>query len=190
LTIEKKNKDELYIAYADSPKIMLTTNYTISDDGNHAKRRQKVIEFSNYFSPDRTPLDEYGHLLFEDWDKDEWNRFYNFMFYCVRLYLKMGIVDLQQGDNYRKKKIKGQFGEEFLDWFDEYSGNGCAHWKEVTGMYSEFLGVNGFDRKDYSQKRFKKALQTAAENFGWMLETKKNSQNAGKYESRMLKNTK
>ncbi|WP_343692782.1 bifunctional DNA primase/polymerase [Chitinophaga sp.] len=187
LTIEKKNKDELYISYADSPKIMVTTNYTISDDGNHAKRRQKVVEFSNYFSPNNTPLDEYGHLLFEDWEADEWNRFYNFMFYCVRLYLKQGIIDLQQGDNYRRKKIKVQFGEEFMDWFEEYSGNGCAQWKEVTSMYSEFLGVNGFERKDYSQKRFKKGLQTAAENFGYTLETKKNSQNAGKYESRLLK---
>ena len=29
ITVEKKNKDELFIPYKDSPKILFTTNYTI-----------------------------------------------------------------------------------------------------------------------------------------------------------------
>lgn len=187
LTLEKKNKDELYIAYVDSPKIMVTTNYTVPDDGNHAKRRQKVIEFSNYFGADRSPLDEYGHLLFDDWDGDEWNRFYNFMFYCVRLYLMRGIIDFAQGDRYKKKKIKGQYGEEFLEWFEDYAGNGCANAKELTFLYNDFLNINNFDKKDYSPKRFNNAMKMGAENFNYKLEIRKNSQNNGKREVRMIK---
>lgn len=186
ITVEKKNKDELYIKYEDSPKMAATTNYTVDDSAQHAKRRIKVVEFAPYFSPQHTPLDEYGHLIFDDWDQDEWNRFYNYMFWCVRYYLEFGVMERQQGDEYRRKKIKVQFGDEFLSWYMDYSSNGCSEWKEGGLLYADFLGVNDMDRRDYSQKRFKKALSVAAENFGKKLESKKNSQHNGKVMLRMV----
>jgi hypothetical protein len=64
VTVEKKNKDELFIPYKDSPKILFTTNYTIPSTGDHAKRRQRVFEFSNAFISKYTPLDHFGHKLF------------------------------------------------------------------------------------------------------------------------------
>lgn len=175
-TIEKKNKDELYINYADSPKVIITTNYSMDDEGNHAKRRQRLIEFSDYFHPSHTPLDEYGHLLFDDWDKDEWNRFYNFMFYCVKYYLEHGIKDLTQGISYRNKKIRTMFGEEFLSWFDDYSKNGCKNEQSFHQLHTDFLNVSDLEKKEYSSKRFKKALKIGAQNFGYQLIESKNRQ--------------
>jgi len=172
-TIEKKNQDELYITYADSPKVILTTNYTIADAGVHAKRRQKVIEFSDYFGATRTPLMEFGTPLFE-WDKDEWNRFYNLMFECIKFYLTFGIVDITQGNAYKKKKIKTQFSEEFLQWFTEYSQNGCEKPKKFFDLYQDFLIQNDMDKKEYSKKRFKKAMEISAENFGFELIVERN----------------
>jgi len=170
LTIEKKNMEEVYLAYEDSPKVILTTNYTINDDGNHAKRRQRLIEFGNYFNPKNTPLDEYQHLLFDEWDRDEWNRFYNFMFYCLKFYLMHGIVDITQKDSYRKKKIRVMFGEEFLDWFEGYVEEGaCQNVTKISDLYQGFLSETGLDRKDFSLKRFKKGLMVSSENFGYKL---------------------
>jgi phage/plasmid-associated DNA primase len=158
ITVEKKNKDELRIPYKDSPKVIFTTNYTIPNSGNHAKRRQKVFEFSGYFSPQRTPEDEFGHKLFEDWDKDEWNRFYNLMFHCVQDYLENGITNVPPSDKLSRKQIRVQFGEEFLDYFmglEEESGNVIT----LERLYNDFLSYGGFDKKDYSQKRFTKAFE-------------------------------
>lgn len=188
-TIEKKNKDELYINYADSPKVILTTNYTINDTGNHAKRRQRVIEFSDYFGVKKTPLDEYGHLLFNDWDRDEWNRFYNFMFYCVQYYLANGIKDIEQGEKYRAKKIKIQFGEEFLSWFTDHVENGFADEKKFTDLYTNFLAVNDMEKKEYSHKRFKRGLEVAAENMGFKISSRVSRQLGGKILIKMTKNT-
>lgn len=188
-TIEKKNKDELYITYQDSPKVILTTNYTINDTGNHARRRQKVVEFSDYFGASRTPLDEYGHLLFDDWDKDEWNRFYNFVFYCINYYLKNGIKDIAQGDKYKAKKIKVQFGEEFLSWFTDYSGNGCANEKKFGDLYTDFLNINDMEKKEYSRKRFKKGMEVAAENMGFAFTSRKCRQENGQVLVKMEKRT-
>jgi hypothetical protein len=158
ITVEKKNKDELFIPYKDSPKVMFTTNYTIPNMGNHAKRRQKVFEFSPYFGVEKTPEDEFGHKLFDDWDKDEWNRFFNLMFNSVQGYLQFGVQEVESSDKLKRKQIKVQFGEEFLEFLaviKEESGV----WVSLESLYSQFLEMSGFDKKDYSLKRFVRAIE-------------------------------
>ena len=176
ITVEKKNKDELYIPYKDSPKILITTNYTIPSTGNHAKRRQRVIEFSNHYHPAHTPIDEFGHRLFDDWDRDEYNRYYNLMVWCIQSYMIWGVKDIATSSTVLRKHIKLNFGEEFMEWFDDYSANGCAEWKLFKDQYNGFLGQNDMEKKDYSQKRFKKGLEEACEKMGFTLETKRGSQ--------------
>jgi hypothetical protein len=158
ITVEKKNKDELFIPYKDSPKVMFTTNYTIPNSGNHAKRRQKVFEFAPYFGTTKTPEDEFGHKLFEDWDKDEWNRFFNLMFDCVQGYLIHGVQFVENSDKLHRKQVRVQFGEEFLDYL-----NGVCEdrdlWISLEQLYNDFLSMAGFEKKDYSVKRFTKAVE-------------------------------
>ena len=56
-TVEKKNKDELFIDYKDSAKWAFTTNYDPNIKGNHGKRRTKVFELAPFFGPSNTPVD-------------------------------------------------------------------------------------------------------------------------------------
>jgi len=167
VTVEKKNKDELFIPYKDSPKILFTTNYTIPSTGDHAKRRQRVFEFSNAFSSKYTPLDHFGHKLFDDWDKDEWNRFYNLMFMSVFFYLNNGVKDVANGEKLKRKHIRLNFGEEFLDWWDNHVKENESKWQPFKSLYNEFKIANDLESKDYSSKRFRKAIDEAAERFGY-----------------------
>lgn len=187
-TVEKKNKDELFIDYKDSPKFAFTTNYSLNIKGNHGKRRSKVFEFAPFFGPQNTPLDFFGHLLFESWDADEWNRFYNLMFFCLSIYLQGGIKELGESDKMKRKKIKLSFTDEFLEWFDHYASNGCDQWKPFKELYNNFMIENDFDKKDYSQKRFKKGLETAAEIFGNRVQTRRNRVQNNQHELMMEKN--
>jgi hypothetical protein len=173
VTVEKKNKDELFIPYEDSPKILFTTNYSISQSGNHARRRQRVFEFSSFFTLEKTPEDHFGHKLFDDWDNDEWNRFYNLLFLCVNLYMEQGIMAHDNGLKLKRKHIKLHYTEEFLEYFDDWNG---GQWTMFHDLYSSFLKSNDFDKKDYSQKRFKKAIQESGELFGIIIEERKNRQ--------------
>ena len=179
ITVEKKNKDELFIPYKDSPKVMFTTNYTIPNSGNHAKRRQKVLEFSGYFGPTRTPEDEFGHKLFDDWDKDEWNRFYNLMFEAVQGYLGFGVLEVASSDKIKRKQIKVQFGEEFLEFlmsvYEEQPG-----WIKLEQLYNDFMLMSGFDKKDYSVKRFTKAIEESCSILNIMLKNKRDKGSGGK----------
>lgn len=173
ITVEKKNKDELYIPFKDSPKILFTTNYTISSNTKAAQRRQKVFEFAPFFGPKFTPKDFFHHNLFDDWDKDEWNRFYNLMFACVSMYMSVGIKEVDNSEKIKRKHIRLSFGEEYFENWEHYSQNGCEEWKPFKELYHSFMIENDFDKKDYNQKRFKKALQISSELFGWKLETKR-----------------
>jgi hypothetical protein len=171
ITIEKKNKDEFFIPYKDSPKVMFTTNYTIPNMGTHAKRRQRVLEFSPYFGADRTPEDEFGKKLFEDWDSDEWNRFFNLMFQCVNDYLLNGITQVKNSNKLSRKQVRVQFGEEFLDYFDAIkTGDG---WTSLEQLYNDFLKMAGFEKKDYSVKRFSRAIEESATILGFELQITK-----------------
>lgn len=165
MTIEKKNKDEYFIPYEDSPKVLFTTNYTIAGNGGHGKRRQKVFEFSNYFSSTYTPIDHFGHKLFDDWDADEWNRFYNLMFLCVQDYLVEGVRVVENSEKINRKHIRLSYMPEFLEWWDQHILDNKGKWKPFRDLYTQFTIANNFDKKEYSQKRFRSAIENASQIF-------------------------
>jgi hypothetical protein len=185
VTIEKKNKDEIYIEYEDAPKFGFTTNYTINYSGGHGKRRVKVLEFSNFFNHNNTPLDFFnGKAMFSnDWDRDEWNRFYNFMIDSVQNYLANGIPKIDNSQTINRKNIKLNFGDDFLDYFELIEFD---KWLEFGNEYLNFLNTNDLEKKDYSQIKFKKALKVAADIFTLNLITRRNTQNNNKNEFKIL----
>ena len=191
ITIEKKNQDELFLNFAESPKIAFTTNYTISNNSEHSRRRQRVLEFAPFFNSKNTPLDVFGHTFFDDWDQDEWTKFYNLMFYCVKEYMEIGIVPVDNSAKLKRKQIKQQFGEDFLDYYDDIESGKLV---SITEEWKGFLMRNELDKKEYSLKRFKKGLVIASEVFqnefmeekNWqhnnikMFKISKNNNNIGK----------
>ena len=92
LTLEKKNKDAIKIPFSKSPKIAITTNYAIKGSGNSFARRKWEVELHQHYNKNNTPLDEFGKLMFGDWNDDEWCQFDNYMIQCIQLYLKQGLT--------------------------------------------------------------------------------------------------
>lgn len=171
LAIEKKNQTEIKIPFEDSPKVLISTNYSISDESNHAKRRQKVLEFAPFFSPEHTPFDEFGLMLFTDWDADEWNRFYNFMFLCCRQYLEDGILTNQQSDTNKLKSIKDKYGDDFLIFFQDLAETNKSF--IVSGeLYRRFSENYKIDTKKYTSQKFSKGLTYAAKLLSYNYEAK------------------
>jgi len=177
MTIEKKNKDELFLSYAESPKIAFTTNYSIAANAEHAKRRQRVFEFAPFFNSKYTPIDHFGHKLFDNWDEDEWNRFYNLMFFCVSLYLEHGIKEVDNSEKLRRKHIKLSFGEEFLEYIDDKYNNKTDNYYQLTEEWKNFMAKHEIEKKDYSLKRFRKAIELSSAILDMKLEWSENRQN-------------
>jgi len=118
ITIERKNKDAIKIPIEKSPKILITTNYTVGGVGGSFDRRKWEIEFSSHFNSTHTPLQEFGHLLFDEWSEIEWNRFDSFMISCLQLFLTEGLIK-QEFKNLEVRKLHKQTSFEFIEWCEE-----------------------------------------------------------------------
>lgn len=115
LTLEKKNKDAIKIPFAKSPKIAMTTNYAIKGAGNSFARRKWELELHQYYRKDYTPQDEFGRLLFGDWNDDDWCEFDNYMIGCLKNYLRTGLVK-SKFVNLKIRQLSAETCHEFIEW--------------------------------------------------------------------------
>ena len=115
LTLEKKNKDAIKIPFSRSPKIAITTNYAIKGAGNSFARRKWELELHQYYTKEFTPLDEFGKLMFGDWNDEDWCEFDNYMIGCLTTYIKIGLVK-SKFVNLKIRQLSAETCHEFIEW--------------------------------------------------------------------------
>ncbi len=113
--IEKKNQTTIYIPVERSPKIIISTNYPIKGVGHSFDRRKIEIELKQYYSNNKTPLEDFGKALFDDWNEIEFNNFDNFMINCIHKYMIDGLCE-PIAQNGKLRKFIAQTSNEFLDF--------------------------------------------------------------------------
>ena len=148
ITVNRKNKDEIFIPFERSPKVIITTNYVIDGAGNSHDRRRHEIEFNQFFNGNHTPLDEYGKLLFDEWDSNEWISFDNYMINNLQKFLINGLTSTVSINADVKRFIQST-GKDFYDWIED--GNLKPNVKyyntekkdEFIKEYKEFTNLSG-----------------------------------------------
>lgn len=118
ITIEYKGKDAIKLPISESPKVLISTNYTIRAEGGSFQRRMFEVELSSFFGAHRTPLDYFNCLLFDDWDSEEWARFDHYMINCLQYYLDHGLKEYEH-KNLKIRKLINKTSQEFFDWMKE-----------------------------------------------------------------------
>lgn len=118
ITIEYKGKDAIKLSVEDSPKVLISTNYTIQSEGGSSQRRMFEIELSSYFNVNYTPEDEFKCLMYDSWDDNEWNHFDKFMINCLQYYLEHGLVEYDHV-NLEIRKLINDTSQEFVDFMNE-----------------------------------------------------------------------
>lgn len=118
LEVERKGKDAVFIPFEESPKIIITTNYVINGTGGSHLARRFEVEFSPYFNANYTPLDQFGNLLFDDWDLIEWQKFDSFIVHCIQLFLKKGLIK-HETINADEKRLIQETTKDFYDWAND-----------------------------------------------------------------------
>ena len=153
MTIEYKNQRPFEISFEQSPKIMVSTNFTIKGSGDSYRDRMFEIEFSDHYNADWKPIDEFGHLFFDEWDEAEWNRFDNFMVECLQLYLDEGLVGYQKV-NVQEKKLLMETSSEFSEFMNASFVVSREYDKE--DLYYEFKKYLGFESDMFGKCPVKK----------------------------------
>ncbi len=115
------------IPFEYAPKFVISTNWAVRYDENATSTNRRFIEykFSNFWNIENTPARYFGKSFFADWNKEEWNAFYNFGFFCVQRYLRYGLKTIQydkREDNFRAYFYNDAILEEMERLFDLLNG--------------------------------------------------------------------
>lgn len=137
LQINPKQGCRFQIKYEVAPKFYITTNHALNDQSESGKDRRVMMAFSNYYSKNFSPADDFGHLLFDEWDAEQWNLFDNLMLECVMYYFRSysrqwnarkgrGVVPppMQQLERRAMRQI---MGEAFFSWAEAYFDKSGCH---------------------------------------------------------------
>jgi hypothetical protein len=156
MTVEKKGQDAYQIPFKESPKISITTNYTINGSGASHERRIFEVEIASYFNDNMTPEMEFGHLFFSEWDDKEWANFDNFMIRCVQFFLKNGLVQSDKV-NLKLRKFKNSIGAEFIEFMEQKTFNGTpTNRKELRDDFNrQYPNVAKFNTPQKFNKKVK-----------------------------------
>ncbi|WP_289756984.1 hypothetical protein [Muribaculum intestinale] len=135
--VNPKGKDRYCIPLEDSPKILITTNHAINKANENAtKRRIIYMEFSTWYNPDHTLVDDFHHMFFDDWDDEQWNLFDNLMAECVMYYFRSfenswtregaGAVPPPM-KNIELRTLRQEMSEVLYQWAEEYFDPSGTH---------------------------------------------------------------
>jgi hypothetical protein len=129
LKVNPKNGQPYEIAFKDSPKFLITSNFTIKDDGPSTARRLLFCSFSDYYHENNN--DEYkesrnissdfgGRNLFTGFTESEWNAYYNFCAQCIQFFLSHPNKISPPMDNVTKRSLRAEMGDAFEGWADAF----------------------------------------------------------------------
>jgi len=155
IAVNRKNKDEIFIPFERSPKIIITTNYVISGSGSSHDRRRHELEFFQYFNAKRSPLDIYGRLLFDQWDVNDWNKFDNYMISNLQMFLQFGLTKAVSINADAKRFIQAT-SKDFFDFIQD--GNIPVNVRHYNNAMMQLFQSETNGWKDLESRRFIKWL--------------------------------
>ncbi len=129
LIVNEKYEAKVSLAFRNSPKFGVSTNYAIREQSGSFVRRRLMMGFSDYYHASneernaRTPKDDFHHNLFLDWDRDQWFVFINFVFQSLQFYLSSGEKIEAPAGNMLMRAYLSEMGNVFIDWAENYIPN-------------------------------------------------------------------
>lgn len=124
--VNPKNNKPYVIPFSKSPKMSVSTNYAIRDASSSTSDRLLLGVFSNYYHAEgnglerRAPQDDFGHLFFNDWTDEQWNKFFNFSAQALQFFLGANEKLSAPDANVLKRNSLTQMGVAFQNWADVY----------------------------------------------------------------------
>ncbi len=169
-TVEKKNKLPFRVK---GVKVLLTTNFTVIENGESFTRRKYEVEFSDHYNAQNTPMNEFGHILFEEWDSEQWNLFDNLMIIANQFYLANGLMTTKE-INLDKRRIIDSTNIEFYNFIEDKN-------LELNQEYSKRILYTNFTsyymEEEMSKNLFTSYLKKFSSIKGWDLNLRRGTGN-------------
>lgn len=152
LQVNAKNKKQIIIPFEKSPKVFITSNYSVGARDGSSNRRKHDFAIVKHFGEDLEPEQEFGRQFFSGWDETEWRRFDNFIAHCCMSYLcspsRKSINNITS--NSKERSLIQNTNKDFIDYMDGQLE--CCFYdfapqelKTFTGDIAGTWTVNGVD---------------------------------------------
>lgn len=129
MVVQRKYEKQFEIPFKDSPKFVITTNYTVKGVASSDLRRKHNVFLNSHYSNEHTPNDDFNCEFFEEWDVKEWNLFDNFMMYCLNAYLYLGLKEYSSPE-IELKMLQQETSSDFWEVMkDRYNNPGERFYK-------------------------------------------------------------
>jgi len=144
LDITYKGQNTIKLPLEDSPKILITTNYTLKGSGGSQEARRFEVELSTFFNSKHTPIDFFGHKLFDSWSNEEWSRFDNYMIQCLQKYLSNGLMEYER-ISLPLKKLQTEIN---IEMYNQLHNLKLGNWYNYELLFSNYnSGAGKFGTK-------------------------------------------
>lgn len=137
--IGKKYQAKTVIPFSQAPKIIADSNFSVKLNGGSDFARIIVIGFGHYFNYRNTPADHYKKRFFDDWNTNDFNKFYSFMFNCVKDYFNFGV------QSYRLNELVA------YSVYNRYPMDLCLEIKDILSSGDDFL-LEQMESKHYWER--------------------------------------
>lgn len=132
--INPKNYTAIVLPYKESGKMLISSNYELTNVDSSTYRRILNSTVSDYYhertklndyKETRSPATKYGKRLYDDFSADDWIKFYNLIAYCIQLQQRFFKIQ-PPTENLEKRNARRAMAtglgkdEEFLRWGNDY----------------------------------------------------------------------
>jgi DNA primase len=169
MQIEARNQRKRTLKKEDTPKFYFSTNHAINGEDDSFTDRQAIMIFSDYYNPKHRPIHDFKKMFFTEWEFDQWNLFYNLCATCLQLYFQLGIYEAPL-ENMVQRKLRQQFGENFLDWAELYFSNEINFDVEIPRLEitNNFYEMCQGEKKYTTPRLFKQKLKAYCQYKNWV----------------------
>ncbi len=184
-SIEKKHQQEFRIPPHEGPKLLISSNVVMSNEGSSNVRRQFILEFSNHYKKqirdgnEKPIVAEHGCVFFsEDWDAQEWQRFDRYMMGCVLEYMREGLQPCTPRSA-NQNHLRQTAGEDFYDWVTTHQGTGLVAGQEYSRdeLLREYRTYAGLSDTQVQPRGFTNNVTQYAKSKGWKYERGRGQRN-------------
>jgi len=125
-SVNSKGNEVKTIPFKLAPKLMFNTNYIFGFNNGDESTRRRFAEYklTDFFNEGMSPSKYFAESedkevrFFDDWDIDEWNRFYSYIFRCFQDYMEFGIMRIEYDKS--EDQFRRLFGFEGEPKYDEF----------------------------------------------------------------------
>jgi len=143
--IRKLYQNEIFMKPEDSPKIAITTNYTLKGESDSYVRRKFELELFPHYSKKHQPIDDFKKEFVSEWNDREKNVCDNYLVQCLRHFLCKGLIEPKYV-NLENKKLVTNTSLDFAAFAESYLiNNHKYHKREIYGLYKQENGIGPYE---------------------------------------------